>query len=323
MSSYIERIKALTAKAFSRPKAKTTSVNKQHLLEDINLTKKKFEIFIKCIESMPMSYRKQLADKIFDLAATKTNTGCVEYVKMAKGVRGKDLSVAYSTFEICSKGFIEIIDRVLKDFNKIFEGRELRIENVTLGQFAVFGMMEQASVLSKYNSYLLDMVTHNVVRKEGVSELAALPQYKVAFVAKNSELAIALSNELKTGYINYVKDIKNVVSSSNNVKLVNNDGESNVGMIDPDDHSSNFFLKKATYNPFFILGETWVIIRHWIFQKQVKEKEYLESHIALLRMELDGKDPDSPEYQHHIKVIDAYNRMLADLDQKISKYEER
>ena len=45
-----------------------------------------------------------------------------------------------------------------------------------------------------------------------------------------------------------------------------------------------------------------------MFQRTVKEREYLDSHIALLKLEMDGQDPDSPEYQHHVKVIDAYNK---------------
>jgi len=312
----------MVSKALDKPKSKMVSVNKQHLLEDINMTKKKLEIFSKCIDSMPKSYRKNLADKIFDLASKRgVNVGCVEYVKMARAVAGNDLHVYFSTCEICCNNFTEIIDKVLADFNKIFDGKDVRIDNITLGQFAVFGMMEQASIFAKYCSYLMDMVSHDVLAHNSESELANLPQYKPMFVSKNSTLVHELARELKTGYINYLTDIKKVVNSSSNVKLINNAGESNLGMVDPDEHASNFFIKNATFNPFFIIGETWVVLRHWLFQRTVKEREYLDSHIALLKLELDGQDPDSPEYQHHVKVIDAYNKMLAELDEKISKYE--
>ena len=322
MPMYIERIKTMVSKALDKPKSKMVSVNKQHLLEDIGITKKKLEIFSKCIDSMPRSYRQNLADKIFDLSSKKSvNVGCAEYVKMAKAVAGNDLRIYFSSFEICCNNFLEIIEKVTSDFNKIFDGKEVRIENVTLGQFAVFGMMEQASIFAKYCSYLMDMVSHDVLAHDSKSELSNMPQYKPVFVNKHSDLVYELARELKTGYINYLNDIKKVVNSSSNVKLINNAGESNLGMVDADEHHNNFFIRNATFNPFFIIGETWVVVRHWMFQRTVKEREYLDSHIALLKLELDGQDPDSPEYQHHVKVIDAYNKMLAELDEKISKYE--
>ena len=40
MPMYIERIKTMVSKALNKPKSKMVSVNKQHLLEDIGITKK-------------------------------------------------------------------------------------------------------------------------------------------------------------------------------------------------------------------------------------------------------------------------------------------
>jgi hypothetical protein len=50
------------------------------------------------------------------------------------------------------------------------------------------------------------------------------------------------------------------------------------------------------------------------------EKEELMAHVALLQMELSEKDPNSKEYAKAVKVIDSYNQMIAELDQKLNKY---
>ena len=322
MSTYIEHIKDLATNAAVKNKTKSISVNKQSLAESINLSKKKLENFISCIGDMPKTYRTGLADRIFDLSSQKkTNVGCAEYIDMAKAVAGNDLRVYFSTFEICANNFIEILDKVLSNINKIFDNNDVKLNNITLSQLTVFSMMEQASIFANFCVYLLDMVSHDVLSHDNVRELSNMPQYKIMHIQKHKNLVYELALQLKTGAVNYMSNIDKVQKSSSNVKLVTNDGTSNVGLIDPDEHTLNPFLRRASFNPFFLIGEYWVIVKHWIYQSNIKEKEYIESHVALLKMELDGVNPDTPEYQHHVKVIDAYNKMLSELDEKISKYE--
>jgi hypothetical protein len=322
MLGYLEKIKTSLMDLFKlKPKSKTMQINRQHLRENLEVIEKKFKIFIECIDSMPMSYRKRMADKIFDMSSSKLNVGCKEYVAMARTIKGNDLRVYFDTSMVCSKNFLKIIERTIAEFDKIFDNREIRISNVTLGQYAVFGMIDQANIFSKFVSYLLDMISHEVLAGGDGEELDNIPQYKPVFIAKHNKMVYNLAISLKTGYLNYLTSISKVVKSASNVKLINEAGQSNVGMIDPDEHSSNLFIRNATFNPFFFIGETWVLIKHSLYQRTVKEREYLESHIAVLRLQLDGVDPDSPEYQHHVKVINAYNKMLTALDEKIAKYE--
>lgn len=321
MSSYLEQIKEKALSFLKKPKSAAKSVNKKNLIENLNLAKKRFEIFTTVINTMPMSYRKALVDRIFDLSSDKTNVGCVEYVAMAKALAGNDLRVYFSTFEKSANNFSDIVAKVQQNFGKIFDNNEVRIHNINLGQFAVFGMIEQAVIFSNFISYLVDMISNDVTAHDSTRELANVPQYKVVYIQKHKTLVYELALNLKTGYTSYLNDIAKVTKSSSNVKLVNASGEVNIGMIDPDEHMDNYFLRRASFNPFLFLGETWVILKNLKFQSNVREKEYLESHIALLKLELDNVDPDSPEYQHHVKVIDAYNEMLTRLDEKISKYE--
>lgn len=321
MAGYLEQIKEKALSFLKKPKASAKSVNKKNLIENLNLAKKRFDIFSTVISTMPMSYRKAMADRVFDLASTKTNVGCIEYVAMSKALAGNDLRVYFSTFEKSANNFSDIVAKVQQNFGKIFDSNEVRIHNINLGQFAVFGMIEQAVIFSNFISYLLDMISNDVTAHDSTRELANVPQYKVVYIQEHKALVYELALQLKTGYINYLNDIAKVAKSSSNVKLVNANGEVNIGMIDPDEHMNNYFLRRATFNPFLFLGETWIILKNLKFQSNIREKEYLESHIALLKLELDNVDPDSPEYQHHVKVIDAYNEMLTRLDEKISKYE--
>lgn len=320
MANYLEDIYNKAVEIANKHGGK--GVTKANLLESIRLTEKKLQIFSQCINSMLQSDRRKVTDIIHELAAQKDKyLGCAEYVNMARALKGRDISTYFCTFETCANNLLTIIDKVVDNIDKMFDNRNIRIENITLGQMAVFGMLEQANIFSKFSSYLLDMVSFDILNSKGSKDLNPVAKYKVEYVAANKDLVYDLAFNLKTGYINYLKDINSVFKGKSNVKLLTQTGETNIGLVDPDEHSGNLFLRKATFNPFLLIGETWVLAKHWLFQRTVKEKEYLESHVALLSLELNGVDPDSKEYQHHVKVINAYNKMIAELDAKIEKYE--
>ena len=44
------------------------------------------------------------------------------------------------------------------------------------------------------------------------------------------------------------------------------------------------------------------------------------AHVTLLQLDLADKDPNSEEYAKAVKIIDSYNQMIAELDQKINAY---
>ena len=61
--------------------------------------------------------------------------------------------------------------------------------------------------------------------------------------------------------------------------------------------------------------------KHLKYLKQKKEKEWIEAHVALMKMDLANADPNSDEYRKTVAVIDAYSEQLAELEQKIAEYE--
>ena len=57
-------------------------------------------------------------------------------------------------------------------------------------------------------------------------------------------------------------------------------------------------------------------------RKRVAEREQLQARARLLQLELDGLDPESPEYQRLVKIIANYQKLIDRLNQEIAKYEE-
>ena len=63
-------------------------------------------------------------------------------------------------------------------------------------------------------------------------------------------------------------------------------------------------------------------MRNLKYQKMIQEKEWLQNHTDLLKLQLNGIDPNSDEYRKAVKIINTYNDMIRDLDLKISSYME-
>ena len=56
-------------------------------------------------------------------------------------------------------------------------------------------------------------------------------------------------------------------------------------------------------------------------RRDVEMKEWLENHISLMRMDLDGMERSSPEYKKTLDIIESYESKLSDLQKDIDEFE--
>ena len=73
-------------------------------------------------------------------------------------------------------------------------------------------------------------------------------------------------------------------------------------------------------NIFRWLGEAWNNLKHATYQRQCNTKEWMETHVQLLKQELSGKDPNDPEYIRLAKIVKNYDDLINDADKKINDY---
>ena len=71
---------------------------------------------------------------------------------------------------------------------------------------------------------------------------------------------------------------------------------------------------------------TWVLSlwddwKHERYLKNRDFKEWLEQSATLLRLEANNHDPNSPEYQRLMRIIEAYDKKIVDYDRKLNDYE--
>lgn len=117
-------------------------------------------------------------------------------------------------------------------------------------------------------------------------------------------------------------------ASEIDVNIVDEDGNANTAFMNSSaipsslQHSLTIGTKSFIINIFRWIGEQWVMHKHLQYLRQTKEKEWMEAHVALLKMDLANADPNSEEYRKLVGIIDNYNDQLAELDQKIAAYEQ-
>jgi hypothetical protein len=114
---------------------------------------------------------------------------------------------------------------------------------------------------------------------------------------------------------------------NNDVNLIGDDNTANLGFVQTTSYTPmmrNLFTTGArsfVHVIFQSLGELWNLIKNHKYTKAKKEKEWMEAHVALLKLQLQGVDPNSDEYRKQVQIIESYNEMIAELDQKIAQYE--
>ena len=79
------------------------------------------------------------------------------------------------------------------------------------------------------------------------------------------------------------------------------------------------WVPKLIYDPLIAFDD----FKRHKYEKQKEEKAWLEQHVAMLKMELDGVDKTSPEYIKISKIIEAYDSKISDYDKKINEFEEQ
>jgi hypothetical protein len=73
-------------------------------------------------------------------------------------------------------------------------------------------------------------------------------------------------------------------------------------------------------NIFLWIGESIEDYKHSRYLKNQNLKQWMESHVANLRLELANIDPDSKEAVRLQKIIQAYDAKIAEYDRKINEY---
>ena len=250
---------------------------------------------------------------------------CKIYADVVAATKSRnDSKVAFDDINKTAKAIKNVLDNFYANSSIVMDNKDhLNLINTKLSHATALGFIQQAQHYLDYVLCLFNTTTYEIVQKNGVHELAPVPPYRYKFLEDYKNEFVEISQKMSGGKHNtYLDNFKKLKSSKDDIYLTNQDRGSNLVMLDDltKQNMNKNFIGTWSLNPFRWLGELYNVYRHNMYTKMAAEKEDLMAHVTLLQLDLADKDPNSEEYAKAVKIIDSYNQMIAELDQKINAY---
>lgn len=221
---------------------------------------------------------------------------------------------------------INVLEVIEDHGETLFDSKILTFQNTNVSQVIVMGVVYDAEMLAMYANCLINAIVIDLV-----PALTYSPKYRVRYMERHFQEAVNVTNDVYSnkprfrnngkGIIDIV--IKDLKKNNVDVNIVGDDNKNNLKMIKVGKISNganqNFIGGLFGLNIFRYIGEVWNNYKHSKYLKQKNEKEWMETQIALLALELDESD-DEIRKAKLAKIIENYQAQLAKLDRKIQEY---
>lgn len=219
-----------------------------------------------------------------------------------------------------NKKFITLLKEIKKNLDKLIVDDTITIFNTRLSHVALLGIIRQADFYGIYTSFLwAQVVSLNGNPKKN------LPGYRVAMLIEKQTEFVELTNLIceKMGRYTFLNEMENMKKKNTNMLLYSK-GDTFDAYVKEASYNksvrSYFKTGIAALNIFAWVGEMIDDFNHWRYLRNQNLKEWLESHNALLKLELAGKDENDPEYRRLENIINSYDDMISKYDRKINEY---
>ena len=271
----------------------------------------------------------------------KTATFCMNYLPKssspAKDVVKNYLKQLKGKAAVAeSKGFLlsllqadmlqlELLNEASNKFNTLIQDDSITLYNTRVSIYLFIYYLQQAELLSNFTNYLVTFIVQAIRHHEN-----DIPKYRIIYLTDHVEAVAGivsdiLSNSNKYNIVESIKTLRNrfediELNSETNLRHFNIDAFVSMSALVFDGIKALFkWVPKLIYDPLIAFDD----YKRHKYEKQKEEKAWLEQHVAMLKMELDGVDKTSPEYIKTSKIIEAYDSKISDYDKKINEFEEQ
>lgn len=220
----------------------------------------------------------------------------------------------------------KIINRLMVDLednlSKIaLDDKGIIINDVKVSHGMFLGVLQASKVFAEFNCYFLAVLGHITTTKTGVIDM---PRYMSGYIGDHGSQYINLVNHLCNVSVRYsiINEITGIREKGLDFKFGIRADNAHVRGIFSVLGVDNIFLTffSLFIRPIALIGEVYVDMRHSYYQSIKEKKKWLESHVALIKMETEGVDPNSAEYVKIQKVISFYEDRISELDKKVQTY---
>jgi flavodoxin len=226
---------------------------------------------------------------------------------------------------LLNQNAIKTVNTILGKFTTIFPDKEIDVYGLRLSNLSVMGAIKMFDIIIDYTRFMYTLMFRLSVDPANVK---MLPKYRLEFLVNNTEYVAKLVNDAVNG--------NGIVKISDDIEKMKRTGNDAVVGFGGTFNFYNMIQANAISDPIIdALGNvlnSLNIFRHiqeWIDDYRIEKnnrnkeiKEWMENHVAILRLELNNLDPSDPEYVKLMNVIKAYDVEITKYDRDIKDFEE-
>lgn len=220
--------------------------------------------------------------------------------------------------------FCKILKEIHKKLDYLMEQDSVNLWNVRMSHIAVMGIIRQSDLVLNFSIYLYAYLT-----RVASGTASAIPRYRENYMLDKCDRAAVITSNLrdKKGPYNFLKEVDTIRKEQRDVVLgatgdirgflrFTNVNNFSVSFLD------NILSALSALNIFRAALDAWDNYQFAKYERNKEVKEWLEQHVALLRMDLNDMDKNSAQYQKTLQIIQAYDDKIVDYDKKIIAFEE-
>lgn len=273
--------------------------------QDMNKFKEKLSV------SLPSSKIKETAIWTEYLKKLQTQASQIEHKKM------------FDSLIITRKKVQQSLETFKKSFDKIFPSEIIKVSDIKYTQFIILGFISQSIILSNWTEYMFTLLSSVLNKTED-----EIPKYRIMYLTNHLDDVVELVNKLvPIQSLNIIKDIEYIKSKGADNPLLTDGIVNNTKNFNIEIKTEHFLFATSiflgiyfTYKLLRLLGEQWGIIMHRFYLKRKELKEWMESHVAKLKLDLQDINQNDPQYQKLLKVIELYDEKIKSYDESINAY---
>jgi len=301
---------------------KFRSFNKQYLADIINRNINNHTSFLSPISALNKEERITLFRMIQKSPDIKKYPYMLQFRKsVVKNAYNLESDIPFESIIVANKAFISINKDLLKNIDKIIKGKEIVILGTNISTYAFMGILEQSDIYGLYSQYLLDLCMVLV------SKVSDYPKYRDKYLKENFKFFSDITNNLCNTSMRYsfLKELEIINKKGIDFKINVTDENTKIDSIAKVSDYSMFVLNPLSMIPFIfnifkMPGEMYLEYKHDKIEKIKQTKEWLETRVALLKMELSKHDKDDIEYIKLENIVRKYEDIIIKQDQKLNNY---
>ena len=311
-----------------KPGNKETPIDRDQIADWAGNTANACKAILDVLDKEPVKVLNEyrtLFDEKYASSKYKEVTCWKDYVKSlnTKGSTMEASCFLSSVMEML-KIYAKALEGIKKDITYIFPDELTNIKELRKSQIGVIACIDRGATVCNWSLYMT-MLIFNVI----VDSTDDIPKYRLIFIRDNTKVVAETANSVLTqGSLDFVGYAKMLRNKGLDTKMSIN------GILTKDAFDVPYIGAVAI--PVAILFGISAILairrlsrytqeyletrNHNEYLRNKEMKEWLEAHTARLRMTLNGVNPNDPQYQKTLKIIDTYDEKIRDLDEKINSY---